>query len=62
MKHGTIDSEVKHMNFNGYSCPKCGNAVTRNKRHYKCRCGWSYREKPENYLVQLRKRLEQKEQ
>lgn len=46
------------MNFNGHSCPKCGRAVVRNKRLYKCLCGWSYKEPEENYNVWLRKRLE----
>lgn len=46
------------MNFNGYKCPKCGNAVTRDKNFYKCRCGWSYRSPAQNYMVQMRKRFE----
>ena len=48
------------MNFNGYNCPKCGKRVVKdNYGLYKCRCGWSYRERGKNYAVQLRKRLEQ---
>ena len=49
------------MNFNGHSCPKCGRGVTRNKRLYKCRCGWTFKEQEENYNVRLRKRFEEED-
>lgn len=49
------------MNFNGHSCPKCGCGVTRTKRAYKCRCGWSYKEPEESYNNYLKRYFEKRD-